>query len=170
MLTSRLTFASLTLAVILAGCSDSSDTPSTFIACDLGQLHVEGDIDGMPVNITQSSENSGFGQSETGGGFWMNDPFPDGTRMNLSIDWSPSIVDGATSNVTTATLIMPSQPTTVALAGQTLCAGSGSQIRIPKKSEKVADLQFNLTSLTGGTGCGEAHTGMVRGCWRLSAH
>lgn len=38
-------------------------------------------------------------------------------------------------------------------------------IRIPQKSENVADLQFNLTALTGAT---QAHAGTLRGCWRSS--
>ncbi len=105
--TLRLAFASLPLTLIL-GCSGSSGSLS-FIACSPGQLHVEGDIDGTAVSLTQSTENSGFGQSQAGGGFWMSEPFPDPTRMELTIDWAPSVVDGATADVTSATMVMPSQ-------------------------------------------------------------
>lgn len=160
----RFALALLPLTVLL-GCSDS-DPSSGFIACNPGQMRVEGDIDGTAVSLSQSTAGSGFGQSNDGGGFWMSDLVPDPTRLDLTIDWSPSIVDGATANVTSATVVMPTQPASVAFAGQTFCAGAGSQIRIPRKSENVADLQFNLTSLSGGTGCGEARAGTLRGCWR----
>jgi hypothetical protein len=161
----RFALAFLPLTLML-GCSDSSDTSSSFVACSPGELHIEGDIDGTVVNLTQSTQGSGFAQSNDGGSFWMSRLISDPTRMDLTIDWSPSIVDGATANVTSATVVMPTQPTTVAFVGQTFCAGAGSQIRIPKKSEDVAGLQFNLTSLSAGTGCTEAHTGTLRGCWR----
>lgn len=152
-------------STLMLGCS-GSDPSAGFIACSPGQMHVEGDIDGTAVNITQSPQGSGFGQSNDGGSFWVSELVPDPTRMDLAIDWSPSIIDGATANVTSAKVVMPTQPATVAFGGQTFCAGAGSQIRIPKRSENVADLQFNLTSLSGGTGCAEARTGTLRGCWR----
>jgi hypothetical protein len=167
MRTTHLAFGFLSLALLSPACSDSGANPaSDFIACGLGELHVEGYIDGATVSLTQSTEGSGFGQSQEGGSFWMSQPIPAPTRLDLTIDWSPSIIDGATADVTSASLAMPAQPVTVAFAGQTFCAGAGSRIRIPKHSENVADLQFNLTSLTGDAGCTEAHTGMLRGCWR----
>lgn len=167
MTTTRLAFLSLGTALTLFGCSSSTGTDTDFIACEVGQLRIEGDIDGTPVTISQSTEGSGFAQDDESGGFWMSDPFADGTRVDLTIDWAPSIVSGRTSNVTSATLVMPTQPSTVPFAGQTFAAGAGSRIRIPKQSENVADLQFNLTALTSGA---QPHAGTLRGCWRSSNH
>jgi hypothetical protein len=163
MTTLRLALLSLGTALTLFGCSSSTGTDPDFIACEVGQLRIEGDIDGTPVSLSQSTGGSGFAQSGDSGEFWTSDPFADGTRVDLTIDWAPSIVDGRTANVTTATLVMPTQPSTVPFAGQTFVAGTGSMIRIPNQSENVADLQFNLISLTSGT---QAHAGTLRGCWR----
>jgi hypothetical protein len=165
MTTTRLAFLSLGTVLTLFGCSSSTGTDTDFIACEVGQLRIEGDIDGTPVNLSQSTGASGFAQDGESGGFWMSDPFPDGTRVDLTIDWAPSIPNGRTTKVTAATLVMPTQPSTVPFAGQTFAAGTGSMIRIPKQSENVADLQFNLTALTSGT---QAHAGTLRGCWRSS--
>lgn len=164
---SRIAFGSLAMVMALAGCNEAAESPSDsgFIACQAGQLHVEGDIDGTPVSLTQSTEGSGFSQFQTGE-FRINDLALGPTKMNLTIEWSPTVPNGATSSVTAATLTMPTEPASIAFAGQTFCAGGGSQIRIPKDSENVADLQFNLVSLTGGTGCATANTGALRGCWR----
>jgi hypothetical protein len=166
MLTTRFASGCLSLALLGLACSEPDKSPSEFIACDLGQLHVEGEIDGAAVSLTQSTANSGFGQSQEGGSFWIGESIADPTRLDLTIDWSPSIPNGATANVTSATVVMPTQPATVAFAGQTFCAGAGSRIRIPKPSENTAEFQFNLSSLSGGSGCIEPRTGTLRGCWR----
>ncbi len=48
-------------------------------------------------------------------------------------------------------------------AGQSLCVGDGTTIRIPKDDTVI---QFELAGLRSGDGCAVVHTGQLRGCMR----
>jgi hypothetical protein len=160
--------ASALLLVLAAGCDDegSMGDASELIACEPGQLLIEGTIDGNPVRLTQSTAGSGFTQFGEGE-FSVAELFePDPTRTFLTMNWTPTLPDGASTSQVTATLVIPAKPATAAFAGTTFCSGAGSRVRMPRESENVADLQFSLATLTSGAGCAEPHTGTLRGCWR----
>ncbi len=54
-------------------------------------------------------------------------------------------------------------PSSGALASQSYCLGSDTQIHASTDGET---LQFKLAGITGGNGCGTPVTGEPQGCWR----
>jgi hypothetical protein len=71
------------------------------------------------------------------------------------------VADGSTA-AATGDVVMPNMGP---LAGEKLCAGAGTQIRMPNQGE-AADFQFIIRGLMGGTSCMEARSGELRGCYR----
>jgi hypothetical protein len=157
----------VSVCVLLAACSSSGENPSTeseFLTCDQGTVKVTGTLQGTPVDITQNPSGSGFSQLN-GGQFCTqciggsHDP----ARIDVTLQWMGLVPDGATADATGEVVM----PTTGPLAGEKLCAGTGTRIRMARDGEP-ATLQFIIRGITGAAGCTEARSGELRGCYHSS--
>jgi hypothetical protein len=153
------------LFAMLAGCSGSSEPPpassAEFLTCDPGTVKVTGTLQGNPVDITQSSAGGGFSQLN-GGDYCTqcNRPSPDPTLIDVQLQWMGLVADGSTASATGQVVM----PTTGPLAGEKLCAGAGTLIRMPNQGE-AATFQYIIRGLMGAAGCTEARSGELRGCY-----
>jgi hypothetical protein len=149
----------LTAAPLLMSSCDGGPTDQDFPACQPNTLRLQGSIDGMSVDITVPGEGGGLSQDGSGGELQSQAAtVPDTSLTSLHLTWNQGITNGASGDAT-GTLTMVTGP----FAGQTFCAGNGSQVHIPSDGS-VAIAQFELTGLATGQGCTASHTGTLKGC------
>jgi hypothetical protein len=152
---------------LLAACGSSSEDPgsaSEFLTCDKGTVKVTGTLQGSPVDISQSASGGGF--SQLNGGQYCTQcslPTRDATLVEVNLQWMGLVPNGGMADATGDVTM----PTGAPLAGEKLCAGAGTRIRMATKDE-AATFQYIIRGLMGGAGCMEARTGELRGCYHSS--
>lgn len=130
-----------------------------FLTGQPSALQIQGSIDDAMVDVTEPAVGGGVTQLDTGE-FDYGEPFaPVSTGTSIKLTWPHGLVDGQTGDAT-GTFTLGSGPT----AGQAFCAGQGTIVRIDD-----AGFQFNLTGLTSGPNCDQAHTGALRGWFAFSS-
>jgi hypothetical protein len=145
----------------LAGCGSSSEA-DTWLACAKDEFRLVGQLDGQTIAIRESTLNGGGGMTQLDTGEFSTQMISfaeDPSRTKLDLQWSKTVVDGATTDAT-GTLLMPNSGV---LASQNYCLGSGTKVHTSSDGET---LQFKLAGITGGNGCGTAVPGELQGCWR----
>ena len=146
----------LSLALLPAACG-SSESSQTLV-CQSGQFRLVGTLDGQAVDATASSEGSGLTQAGTGELDIGEEPDPSApARTQLSLTWPQGVVDGETAPAS-GTLIPAGGP----LAGQTLCAGSGTTVTLAKGG----GVQLQLKGFASGANCDTPVSGDLAGCWQ----
>jgi hypothetical protein len=142
----------------------SSDLPSCAGASQ-SLLKIEGDLEAAPVHVDQSPAGGGFSQLATGQfdtplSVTINGmpvpPAPGETEVHLQ--WQQTIPDGS-STAASGTVVLPSGDPR---AGETVCAGQGSEVVMPLSGDFM---QFDLQNLRLGAACDQALGGRLRGCW-----
>src|SRR5207249_137403 len=120
------------------GESPPAQGSSDFITCDASTVKVVGTLSGNPVDIHQSASGSGF--SQLNGGDFCTQCFggsPDPSLIAVTLHWSGLVADGDTADAN-GNVVMPSSGPR---AGETLCSGAGTRIRMANQGEP-ATLQF----------------------------
>ena len=151
----------LAMPVLALACDADPDpfTQADFPLCAPHTLHVVGTVDGMSVDITVPNGGSGLSQDDNGGDFqFQTEATSDPEQAILLLDWEHGVVSDKVTPAT-ATLRLNEG----SFAGQSLCAGAGTTIRIPK-DESLGVIQFELVGIRSGDGCTVARTGELRGC------
>jgi len=153
----------LAVALPLSAISCDSDptnpfTEATFPLCAPQSVRMVGTIDNMSIDVTLPVMG-GLSQDNNGGDFtYQASITPDPALPDLFIAWDHLTPDNVITDAH-GTFRLVDGP----LAGQTFCAGTGSQIRIPSDDTVI---QFNLAVLGSGDNCTVARTGHVQGCVR----
>ena len=151
-------------SMFAVSCSDGSEAveEKTFPLCAPHSFRLTGTIDDKAIDITESGDGGGVSQDDAGGEFLYPAglPEPEEELTDLSFFWDHGVLNGHVSPAT-GTLRMATGP----FAGQTMCAGEGTQFRIPE-DETQGIIQFRLAGLSGGEACTAVLTGTVQGCVR----
>ena len=158
-----LLFLTLSTAILTTACDSTGETSTadyaSALTCAPGTFRVAGTIDGMSVDVTESSLGGGFAQDGEGGNLGTQNnggDAADPATTNLDLNWKPSLSVGDIGQANgTVRLAAPN------LGGATLCLGAGSSVRSVE-----GGVQFHLAQLSSGTGCAVARVGSLDGCWR----
>ena len=151
------------MPVLAMSCDGAPDpvTASDFPLCAPGSMHIVGSLDDMSIDVTLPGPMGGLSQDDNGGEYqYQADFMSDPTQPDLRLAWPHGVVSDKTSPAT-GTLRLMEGP----FAGQSLCAGAGTTIRIPR-DESLGTIQFALLEIRSGEACTVAHTGALRGCTR----
>ncbi|HEY2731961.1 MAG TPA: hypothetical protein VGK52_18595 [Polyangia bacterium] len=82
-----------------------------------------------------------------------------GTLTDMQVTWTSGVDVGATT-AATATIKIPTSP----FPAEIFCAGKDTTVHsLPDAAG--GGLQFRLSTLTSGPGCGTVHRGMLHACW-----
>jgi hypothetical protein len=148
------------------GCSGGDSGPSgaaagEFITCDANTVKVTGTLGGEKVDIAQPAAGGGFSQFN-GGQYCTqcNSLGKDPALIDVALRWMGLVANGSTADAT-GEIVMPSAGP---LAGQKLCAGAGTRIRMANDGE-MATLQFVVRGIQGGAACADAVSGELHGCY-----
>jgi hypothetical protein len=161
---SRLLPVLFAVALPLSAISCDSDptnpfTESTFPLCASQTVHMVGTIDNMSIDVTLPVMG-GLSQDNAGGDYtYQASITPDPALPDLYIAW-----DHLTANKVITDAHGTFRLVDGAFAGQTFCAGAGSQIVMPGDDTVI---QFDLAGLGSGDNCTVARTGRVQGCVRF---
>jgi hypothetical protein len=153
----------LAVPVLAMSCDAEPDsvTATDFPLCAPGSMHIVGSLDDMSIDLTLPGPSGGLSQGDDGGEYqYQADFLSDPTEPDLRLTWPRGVVSGKVSPAT-GTLRLMEGP----FAGQSLCAGAGTTIRIPR-DESQGTIQFELLDIRSGESCAVAHTGALRGCTR----
>jgi hypothetical protein len=142
---------------------------SSFLACAGDRaFHLLGEVDGEAVEITEAPTTGGFSQQSNPPGPHFRVPNAssedDEQMVVVYLTWGEVVASGEVAAIEGWVRL----PSGGALAGETICAGSGSTMTIPggDDQEAVADFQFRLLTLSRGMDCVEPVRGELQGCWR----
>jgi hypothetical protein len=143
--------------------------PSSFLACPSDvAFHLLGEVEGEAIDITDAPTTGGFSQQSNPPGPHFrvpNDAADDDEQLIVVyLTWDDVVASGEVAPIEGWVRL----PLGGALAGETICAGSGSEMTIPPRDERgaVGDFQFRLSELSRGSDCSEPVTGELEGCWR----
>jgi len=153
----------LAVPVLAMSCDGDPDpfVETGFPLCAPGSMHIVGSLDGMSIDVTLPGPSGGLSQADDGGEYqYQADFMSDPTEPDLRLTWPRGVVSDKVSPAA-GTLRLMEGP----FAGQSLCAGVGTTIRIPR-DESLGTIQFELLDIRSGEGCAVAHTGALRGCTR----
>lgn len=161
MTASKLLPALLALALPLSACDAEPNvfTQADFPLCGPQTMRLVGTIDDMSIDVTLPAAGGGLAQDNDGGEFQYQGNFTsDPAEADLRLTWDrftavEDVVDAR------GTLRMVEG----LFARETFCAGAGTKIRMPGDETVI---QFELSGLTSGDGCGVARAGSIRGCMR----
>ncbi len=151
------------------GAGGSPDLPAvTFLECPIDVMfHLTGEVDGQAIDINEAPTLGGFHQSDAPPYSMFRlpnetDSVPD--LVNIELTWDHVIANGETTAIAGWVLMPPGAP----LAGETICAGPGSQMTIPLSAEQDArgEFLFALRELSLGTACDQPVSGQLDACWR----
>jgi len=150
----------------LAG--SSSTLPDGFIDCGPDTLfHLTGDVGGEAIEVDEAPTLGGFSQQSNPPGPHfalpnVNDP-ADEELIQILLTWEQSVASGEVTPIE-GWLRLPSD----LLAGETICAGEGSEMMIPPRERRDArgEFLFRLRGLSTGVDCDRAVSGKLDGCWR----
>jgi hypothetical protein len=142
---------------------------ASFLACPGGtRFRLLGDVGGEAVEITEAPATGGFFQQSNPPGphFRVPNDSADDDEQSIVVylTWDEVVASGEVAPIEGWVRL----PVGAALAGETICAGSGSEMTIPGSDNEAAvgDFQFHLVELSRGTDCTEPLTGELQGCWR----
>jgi hypothetical protein len=156
------TVLALALPVFAMSCDDGGDsnpfTQADFPLCGADTTRLVGTIDDMSIDVTLPGGSGGGLSQDNAGGDYYHQGIPDPTQPDLFLAWDHLLASGRIASAT-GTVRLVEGP----FANQTICAGEGTQVLIPK-DDNVAVIQFSLAGLRSGDGCAVAHTGQLRGC------
>ncbi len=146
----------------------TSTIPPSFLKCSADELfHLAGDVDGQVIDITEAPTLGGFHQSDAPPYSMFrlpneSDSAPD--LVNIELTWQGVVASGEVAAVEGWVLMPPDAP----LAGETICAGSGSTMILPPSAEEISsgEFLFRLLGLSLGTACDQPVSGELDGCWR----
>jgi len=161
---SRLLPVLFAVALPLSAISCDSDptnpfTESTFPLCAAQTVHMVGTIDNMSIDVTLPVMG-GLSQDNAGGDYiYQASSTTDPTLPDLYIAWDRLTAHKVVTDAH-GTFRLVDGP----FAGQTFCAGTGSQIVMPGDDTVI---QFDLSGLGSGDNCTVARTGRVQGCVRF---
>jgi hypothetical protein len=153
----------LAMPVLAMSCDGDPDpfTAADFPLCAPQSMHIVGSLDNMSIDVTLPGPSGGLSQDDNGGDYQYQADFTsDPTQPDLRLTWPHGVVSDKVSPATGVLRLMEGP-----FAGQSLCAGVGTTIRIPK-DESLGTIQFELAAIRSGDGCTVAHTGELRGCTR----
>jgi len=141
----------------------------TFLACAAGvDFHLVGDVGGQTIDITDAPSTGGFSQQSNPPGPHFRTPADsaddDEQRIVVYLTWDQVVASGEVAPVQGSVRLPLEGP----LPGETVCAGTGSEMTIPgpDDEDEIGDFLFRLRELSGGTDCSEPLTGELKGCWR----
>ncbi|HVJ14329.1 MAG TPA: hypothetical protein VM686_02770 [Polyangiaceae bacterium] len=146
----------------------SSTLPDGFIDCGPDTLfHLTGDVDGEVIEVTEAPTLGGFSQQSNPPGPHFSLPNPDDPAdeavIQVFLTWAESVASGEVTPIE-GWLRLPSD----LLAGETICAGAGSEMMMPPSAQRDArgEFLFSLRGLSRGADCDQAVSGELDGCWR----
>ncbi len=142
---------------------------SSFLPCAGDTpFHLVGDADGEAIELSDAPTTGGFSQQSNPPGPHFRIPNAtaedDEQLVVVYLTWDQVVASGEVAPVEGWVRL----PLGGALAGETICAGSGSVMTIPAGEDEVArgSFQFRLLGLSRGTDCAEPVAGELQGCWR----
>jgi hypothetical protein len=142
---------------------------AVFVDCTgVEEFLLRGDVDGEVIEITEAPSTGGFAQTSAEPGSYFrlpnasSEPEPD--LVNVDLGWEGAIGSGQTAPIEGWVRLPPVGP----LAGETICAGPGSEMTIPPRDERDAlgEFQFRMLELSRGSDCGQPAMGSLVMCWR----
>jgi hypothetical protein len=146
---------------LFVGCDGSDSgggiTEAQLPVCGPNTFRLTGTIDNMSIDVTEPGAG-GFSQDDAGGELDLGDPLGTGSEMKLV--WRKGLLDGQ-SGAATGSFVLASG----AFSGQSFCAGTGTEVLIPKDQSR-ASIQFVVTGLASGDACSTVRTGTLQGCLR----
>lgn len=132
------------------------------------RFHLVGNVAGEQVDVTEAPTTGGFSQQSNPPGPHFRVPHAtSGDEEQLVVvylTWSDAVVSGEITAIEGWVRLPLGGP----LPGETLCAGAGSEMMIPRDEDEttLGEFQFRLLELSGGTDCSEPLSGELQGCWR----
>ncbi|HEU5072676.1 MAG TPA: hypothetical protein VFU02_00850 [Polyangiaceae bacterium] len=150
--------------------STGDGSQTAFLACATDtRFHLLGEVDGHAVDIGEAPSTGGLSQQSNPPGPHFRIPSAtaedDPQRIVVYLTWEEAVASGEVTPVRGWVRF----PSDAPLAGQTICAGAGSEMTIPTRDDEdaIGDFQFHLVELSGGADCAEPLAGELEGCWRL---
>jgi hypothetical protein len=124
-------------------------------------LHMQGTLAGTPVDVAEDPVSGDF---ENGAPGTLD--LPSGTAgpdvLQVHLTWPKLVLDDATTTVQGTVRLRTTDPS----GGSDLCAGPGSTLLVPSRSDPHSSwVTFRLVGLTRGPACTEPVTGELAGCW-----
>jgi hypothetical protein len=151
------------------GVGGGAGAAATFLGCSGDtSFHLAGNVGGESIDLSEAPTTGGFSQQSNAPGPHFRIPNSESEDTEelvvVFLTWRDTALTGEITAIDGWVRLPVGSP----LAGETICAGDGSVMRIPASEDEptAGDFQFVLLGLSRGSDCSNPVSGELRGCFR----